>query len=106
MDAIDRLMGDRAALERLVEEHRLLKETIEHSPAKYCVYDEDDKLIIWNKAYEEAHPEAFRRLAEQTDPQPLSYADVVRCELEGTLPDDDLEDAVHERVERQRRANP
>ncbi len=105
MDAIDRLMGDRAALERLVEEHRLLKETIEHSPAKYCVYDEDDKLIIWNKAYEEAHPEAFRRLAEQTDPQPLSYADVVRCELEGTLPDDDLEDAVHERVERQRRAN-
>ena len=53
MDAIDVLMGDREALERLVEEHRLLKETIEHSPAKYCVYNENNELIISTDIFNE-----------------------------------------------------
>ncbi|MCP5081259.1 MAG: response regulator [Alphaproteobacteria bacterium] len=105
MDTIDDLMSDRAALERLVDEHRLLKETIEHSPAKYCVYDKDDKLILWNKAYEEAHPEAFRKRAEQAEPQPLSYADIVHDELVGEVPADELEATVQRRLLRQRQAN-
>ncbi len=102
MDAIDVLMGDREALERLVEEHRLLKETIEHSPAKYCVYDENDKLIIWNKAYEEAHAGVFKNRTDESEP--LYYADIVRDELAGRVPDEELEGAVRERVERQRRS--
>ncbi len=104
MDAIDHLMNDRAALEQLVEEHRLLKETIEHSPAKYCVYDKDDKLIIWNKAYEDVHPEAFQNHGGGADDTPLYYSDVVRSELKGTVPDDVLEQAVKDRVARQRAA--
>ncbi len=105
MDMIDDLIQDRAALERLVEEHRLLKETIEHSPAKYCVYDEEDRLVLWNKAYEEAHPDAFAAYFDQVDPAPLRYADIVRAELLGTVPDDELEDAVEQRVMRQRQAD-
>lgn len=105
MDAtIDDLMSDRAALERLVAEHKLLMETIEHSPAKYCVYDEDDKLVLWNKAYEDVHPEAFHKRPDGTEGEPLYYSDIVRSELVGTVPDDILESSVQERVERQRRA--
>ncbi len=102
MDAIDVLMSDREALERLVEEHRLLMETIEHSPAKYCVYDENDRLIIWNKAYEVAHAGVFKNRADES--QPLYYADIVRDELAGQVPDEELEEKVRERVERQRHA--
>ncbi len=105
MDAIDDLMSDRAALERLVEEHRLLKETIEHSPAQFCVYDQDDRLVLWNKSYEEAHPEVLARHSRKAEHEPLHYADIVRSELVGVLPDDELDEAVARRVARQREAN-
>ena len=61
MASLDELIEDREALQRLVDEHQMFKETIEHSPAQFCVYDKDDQLIAWNQAYEDTHAKAFAR---------------------------------------------
>jgi hypothetical protein len=59
MTDADRLRNDPDALQRLIDEHRILKETIENSPVLFCVYDPDDRLLAWNRAYENNHPDAF-----------------------------------------------
>ncbi|MEM7428678.1 MAG: PAS-domain containing protein, partial [Pseudomonadota bacterium] len=105
MATIDKLIKDKKALQRLIDEHRMFKETIEHSPAQYCVYDKDDVLTVWNRAYEEAHPKAFEWLTGQKKGAKLTYGDVVRFSLEGTVPADELDQAVEDRVARQQAAN-
>ena len=49
---IDRLISDRSALVRLLSEYRILREALDKSPMAYCVYDQRDRLIAANPAYE------------------------------------------------------
>jgi PAS domain-containing protein len=56
-----------AAVDRVVAEHRMLRESVENNPMPYAVYDDRDRLIAWNKAYQATHAEAFRRLQSRLD---------------------------------------
>jgi diguanylate cyclase (GGDEF)-like protein len=96
-----------AALEmqRLAAEHRMLRESIENTPMPYAVYDDKDRLIAWNKAYEATHADAFRRLRSQADKGRLQYAELLRVTAEATLPPEAVADHVAERLRRQREAN-
>ncbi len=103
---IDSLISDRSALKRLLSEYRILREALDRSPMAYCVYDERDRLIAANPAYERLHPGLgeLRRQARKKNID-LFYADLVRRELAGTVAPDELEAAVAERVEAQRHAD-
>ena len=102
---VRRLASDPQALARLVEEHRIFKEAIEKSPVAYCVYDAEDRLIASNAAYARLHP-ALHTLARDHQGRPaVRYADLVREQLRGDLPPDQLEQAVAERVLAQRQAD-
>ena len=90
---------------RLAAEHRMLRESIENTPMPYAVYDDEDCLIAWNKAYEATHADAFRRLRSQADRGRLQYAELVRVTAEATLPPQAVADHVAERLRRQREAN-
>ena len=103
---IDRLISDRSALARLLSEYRILREALDKSPMAYCVYDQRDRLIAANPAYERLHPGlAELRLQAREKHIDLFYADLVRRELAGTVSPDELEAAVSERVEAQKHAD-
>lgn len=102
---VKRLLADPRALARLVEEHRIFKEAIERSPVAYCVYDADDRLIASNAAYARLHPALHTASCDHRGKGPLYYADLVREQLRGELPPDQLEQAVAERVQAQRQAD-
>jgi diguanylate cyclase (GGDEF)-like protein len=94
-----------AEVHRLMAEHRMLRESIENTPMPYAVYDDQDRLIAWNKAYEATHADAFRRLRSQADQGRLLYAELLRITAEATLPPEAVAGHVAERLQRQREAN-
>ena len=100
-----RRRGDDADRARLAAEHRMLRESVENNPMPYAVYDDQDRLIAWNKAYEATHTEAFRRLRPQLTQGRLHYAELVRVTAEATLPAEEVAEHVAERLRRQREAD-
>jgi diguanylate cyclase (GGDEF)-like protein len=100
-----RRRGAAADVQRLVAEHRMLRESIENTPMPYAVYDNHDCLIAWNRAYEATHAEAFRRLRPQAEQGRLPYVELLRVTAEATLPAEAVADHVAERLRRQREAN-
>lgn len=103
---IENLMSDRSALARLLSEHQVLLEALDKSPMAYCVYDQQDRLVAANPAYERLHPGlAELRFQARNKKIDLFYADLVRRELAGNVSADDLEAAVAERVEAQKHAD-
>lgn len=98
-------IADTDALDRLIEEHRLLKETIEHSPLPFCVYDQDDRLIAHNVAYEAIHAGVFGDAGSAERAEPWTYPEVVRKHLAGKMPAAEIEAEVASRVRAQRNAD-
>jgi diguanylate cyclase (GGDEF)-like protein len=94
-----------ADVHRVLAEHRMLRESIENTPMPYAVYDDQDRLIAWNKAYEATHAEAFSRLRPLAEQGRLQYAELLRVTAEATLPPEAVAEHVAERLRRQREAN-
>lgn len=102
MFTIKQVRHDRQALERLIREHRILKEAVQQSPLNFCVYDQNDCLVAWNKAYEELHPEAFAENREAAEKGELTYERLIRYQIEQQYPEDQVEDEVSRLVACQR----
>ncbi len=105
MFTLTKLLEDHESLCRLIEEHRILKEAIENSPTNFCVYDQNDRLLAWNKAYEALHQTAFNRHCERAKLGQMTYGDLVRCQLENQFSGDELDLEVTRRVDAQRTAS-
>ena len=92
--------SERRRLEGALSERELLLESIEVTPTPYALYDKDDRLIAWNKSYQDLYEPAFSTLS-----RPIRYADLIRAGLSQTMPADALEAAVAHRVAVQARAD-
>jgi diguanylate cyclase (GGDEF)-like protein/PAS domain S-box-containing protein len=92
--------SERRRLEGALGERELLLESIEVTPTPFALYDKNDRLIAWNKSYQDIHGPGFIKLT-----QPIYYADLMRAALSETLPSEALEAAVAERVAAQARAD-
>ncbi|MGM0561425.1 MAG: sensor histidine kinase [Pseudomonadota bacterium] len=57
-----------------------LREALDITPSPFALYDHDNRLLAWNKAYENVHDEAFSKL-----PRPLYYEDLLRFTLDEEL---------------------
>lgn len=90
------------AAARIEAEHRMLRESVEGNPMPYAVYDDQDRLIAWNKAYEATHEEAFRHLGTQIAAGKLRYADLIQVTAQATMKPEEVEAHVAERVRKQR----
>jgi len=99
----ERIASDKEALFRLIEEHRIFKEAIEKSPVAYCVFDAEDRLIAFNSSYCKLHP--YTKMDVDEHNRKVYYSDLVRQELKNTLSGQELEEAIEERVKRQRKAS-
>jgi len=91
--------------ERIRREHALLVESIEVAPTPFAVYDEQDRLIAWNKPYERVHGSAFRKLRSKAESRTLHYADLVSVIAEATMAPDKVDAYVRQRVRDQRNAD-
>lgn len=99
---IDTLLNDRVALGRLLDEHRILTETIRECPALFAVYDADDQLMAWNKTYEDNYPEAFSIHRDRIDRKEMTYAEMVRSAVPADRPAIEADAEVAARVKAQR----
>jgi diguanylate cyclase (GGDEF)-like protein/PAS domain S-box-containing protein len=100
LDVSRKAKNDREKLQCALSERELLLESVEVTPAPYALYDKQDRLVAWNKSYQELHEPVFSSLEP-----PLHYADLMRATLGRTLPPDAVEKAVAERVAAQKRAD-
>ena len=88
----------------LIEEHHLMVEIIENSPMPFAVYNEQDRLIAWNKAYEALYESAFVALRGKANERQLYYADLIRSLADDAVPEEQREVYVNQRVAGQRKA--
>jgi len=97
--------ADDEDFERIRREHALLVESIEVTPVAFALYDDRDRLIVWNKAYEGVHAQAFEKLRDKVDRRELYYADLVQVIAEATVAPDEVDAYVRLRVQAQRDAD-
>ncbi|MDZ7840042.1 MAG: diguanylate cyclase [Gammaproteobacteria bacterium] len=98
--------SDRAGVpQKILEEHRLLVESIESAPIPFAVYDQDDYLIVCNESYEELYGDAFDKLRSRGGDRRIHYADLVRAFNAGSMNAGELDDYVAERCRAQRSAD-
>ena len=96
---------DEQALSRLIEEHRMLKEAVQHSPVHFCVYDDEDRLLAWNVSYEGNYPETFEKLRDRSQRREVTYTELLRTHLAERKPPAEVEAEVERRVEMQQAAD-
>ena len=89
---------DPEQLERLVREHRFLRDTIRESPLPFVIYDENDCLAVWNDAYEALHPEAFAAHREEAEAGTLTYAQLLRYQVAESYPESELDAILDWRI--------
>lgn len=98
------LAKDPDAIAQLISEYETIIDTIDKAPVAFCVYDQDDRLLVANTAYRRLHPD-LKNFGRGADQAPVYYHELVRATLKGTIPDEELEEAVMDRVLLQRAAD-
>lgn len=83
----------------LQDELRLLRAAVSALPFPFCIFDERDRLIVWNAAYRCNHEGAFLHYRDKLNARCLTYADLLRFELAGTVAADELEGVVARRLQ-------
>lgn len=89
-------------IERIIREHKILVEAIEHSPVPFAIYDEDDILCFWSEHYEKFHHSYFDSLTEDPKKLKVTYAELIRASADPTLSEKEIEEYVDKRVKSQR----
>lgn len=75
-------------------EHQLLLESVHHYPMPYAVYDENNKLIVWNNSYEKIYKRVFDKFSDNNEAKGMDYRDLLR----GNIEDDKLDEAMEESI--------
>lgn len=91
--------------EQIIEEHKLLVESVERSPIMFSVYDRQDYLIAANESYEKLYAEVFDELRRGDPSRRIHYADLIRGFTARTVPAEEMEDYIAERRRIQREAD-
>lgn len=85
-----------------LQEHKLLLESIHHLPMPYALYDDQDRLVVWNEHYQDIYANAFTKISSMDDAKHLSYAQMLRLNSDGDLSGSELDDYIDKRVKAQR----
>lgn len=101
----EEILADPKLLNRVLDEWRVLRDAIRESPVLFAIYDKHDNLVAWNKSYEDNHPEAFEKHAEEAREGKLPYRTLLRYQVEKTNPGADTDAEVERLVAWQRSAD-
>ncbi|MEO1493491.1 MAG: EAL domain-containing protein [Pseudomonadota bacterium] len=98
----EQILSDPELLRRVVREWTMLREAIRESPVLFAVYDENDYLVVWNRSYEDNHPEAFANHREEAEAGTLNYRTLLRYQIAKSVPPEKLEAELDRLVAAQR----
>ena len=107
MDLSDeqRLLEEPEFRRSVLQEWHIYKDVLRQSPVHFAVYDKNDNLIFWNKAYEDNHPEAFKWHRERAEAKTLTYRELLQYEISKTTPSDEIEAQIEQRLNAHRTAD-
>jgi|GEM_PF-3267572 len=88
--------------ERIIQEHKLILESITHTPLPFAIYDAEDRLVVHNPAYKSLYKQAFANLRKRGRQKNIHYSELVRETLPNDIPADQIDELVEARVRRQR----
>ena len=91
------LIDDLDGLTKLISNYQTIMDTIEKAPVAFCIYDADDRLLVANAAYKNLYPE-LAQFDNGSDQEPVFYHELIRNSLKGTVSEDELDEAVMDRV--------
>lgn len=91
--------------EQIMEEHKLLVESVEQSPIMFAVYDGEDYLIAANDSYEKLYADVFDELRRGDPSRRIHYADLIRSFSARTVPPEEMGEYIAERCRIQREAD-
>jgi len=83
---------------RPLNEHRLLIESFRASPIALGIFDADERLVIWNDAYEAHHAADIAHLRATVGADAIRYEDLIRSHARRVLPPDAVEEDVRIRL--------
>ncbi|MEL6768765.1 MAG: ATP-binding protein [Pseudomonadota bacterium] len=98
-EQLDRLANDRAALARLLVEHRMLKECVEQSPAHLVVFDAEERVCAFNTSYETSFPNAFSAIGDVIRNGDATFRQILTAEFEALHPGEDVTARVEARLQ-------
>lgn len=97
-----RLVNTHSRLVQKQRDHEILLESVHYYPMPFALYDETDRLIVWNSAYEAIYANAFAQLQEKVDTNTVYYADLLRGNIDDAMCEDEIVAFIRKRTEEQR----
>ncbi len=104
-DHTEERQSDARAHAHDVRDARILRESIQEFPGPVAVYDDQDRLIAFNKLYRWVHGDAFERVERKAGAERIRYEDLVRESAMDVVPPEEFEKHVAGRLRAQREAN-
>ncbi len=96
------VLADPDQLDRVLREWTMLREAIRESPVLFAVYDENDYLVVWNRSYEDNHPEAFAKHRAEAEAGTLHYRTLLNYQISKSVPPEELDAELDRLVTAQR----
>ncbi len=88
--------------DQIEHEHQLMVETVRQYPMPLAIYDVDDRLMVWNDAYESLYENAFSSLEYRQKNKPVYYLDLISSNVPQELNDQERESYIQGRLVAQR----
>ena len=86
---------------QIEHEHQIMVETVRQYPMPLAIYDVDDRLVVWNDAYESLYEKAFSKLEDWQRAKPLYYIDLIRSNVPQELSGEERERYIQRRLRAQ-----
>ena len=86
---------------QIEHEHQIMVETVRQYPMPLAIYDVDDRLVVWNDAYESLYEKAFSKLENWRRTEPLYYIDLISSNVPEELTEEERENYIQKRLRAQ-----
>lgn len=89
-------------IDKIISEHKMLTEMVEHFPIPLAIYDENDALTIWNRTFEDLHPAIFFDQSSEEIKGKIKHIDIARMSVEPGMTSQEAEEFIARRVQAHR----
>ena len=101
----EELKEDQDKLERFIDEYKTLRQSVEHSPLPFSVYDSQGRILLWNEAYITLHQQMIDEHEVVIEAGKFKYEDLIRACAPSDLTDEEIEEHIATYKEVQNRSH-
>jgi len=93
---------DYLAIQQQQREHQLLLESVHNYPMPYVIYDEQNRLSVWNAPFEKLYSCVFDKLEDSQQAKGMSYEEMQYANVEDGLLNSEKRASINDLVDRQK----